>query len=185
MVAIPTLLSLLLTSTFIASAPSSATTEVQDPPPGNGRRIRPYGRPDLCVMVGNGYAAYGTAVNIAYCQSNEATWAPLQLWNVTNDSSGPIPLQSKIGDMCLSAGDNPVSGSSLTIDHCGNGQKQTWNYSAQNKIQLDSTDLCLDVKEGSGPINQNPYVIVKELQVWECTDDNNNQIFFELPYPNT
>lgn len=46
-------------------------------------------------------------------------------------------------------------------------------------------DLCLDVKEGSGPINQNPYVIVKELQVWECEDDNNNQIFFELPYPNT
>lgn len=41
--------------------------------------------------------------------------------------------------MCLSAGDNPVSGSSLTIDHCGNGQKQTWNYSAQNKLQLDST----------------------------------------------
>lgn len=41
--------------------------------------------------------------------------------------------------MCLSAGDDPVSGSSLTIDHCGNGQKQTWNYSAQNKIQLDST----------------------------------------------
>nr|KIR86642.1 hypothetical protein I308_02960 [Cryptococcus tetragattii IND107] len=154
MVAILTLLSLLLTSTFIASAPSSATTEVQDPPPGNGRRIRPI-------------------------------WAPLQLWNVSNDSNGPIPLQSKIGDMCLSAGDNPVSGSRLTIDHCGNGQKQTWNYSAQNKIQLDSTDLCLDVKEGSGPINQNPYVIVKELQVWECEDDNNNQIFFELPYPNT
>lgn len=23
-----------------------------------------YGRPDLCVMVGNGYAAYGTAVNM-------------------------------------------------------------------------------------------------------------------------
>lgn len=40
MVAILKLLSLLLTSTFIASAPSSATTEVQDPPPGNGRRIR-------------------------------------------------------------------------------------------------------------------------------------------------
>lgn len=49
---------------------------------------------------------------------------------------------------------------------------------------MSCLDLCLDVKEGSGQINQNPYVIVKELQVWECTDNNDNQIFFELPYPN-
>jgi hypothetical protein len=36
--------------------------EYQDPPFGNGRRLHPYGRGDLCVTVQNGYAGEGTNV---------------------------------------------------------------------------------------------------------------------------
>ncbi|WVN88852.1 uncharacterized protein L203_104066 [Cryptococcus depauperatus CBS 7841] len=154
---------------------------LQDPPPGNGRRLHPYGQSDLCVMVQKGYAAHNTDVAISVCPPNDDTWTESSLWNVANGSTGPISVQSKVGDFCLTVGENPTSGSRVFIDYCG-GQNQNWYYSDVNVLKLDGTNLCLDVVEGSGPSYSKPYGSEKDLQVWECVEGNTNQIFFETPY---
>ncbi|TYJ54649.1 hypothetical protein B9479_004683 [Cryptococcus floricola] len=166
------------TTTSSASTPiRSGTVYYDDLDSDYGRRIHPDSRGDLCVAVANGYAAYGASVNM---QPDNTTWSGLMAWNVTRDDpTGQISLQSKLDDMCLSAGANPTNGGAVNLQACG-GEGQKWHFAEYNAIELAGTNFCLDVKEGSGPINQNPYSIIEELQIWECSDNNDNQYFYQL-----
>ncbi|ODO09294.1 hypothetical protein I350_02894 [Cryptococcus amylolentus CBS 6273] len=125
-------------------------------------------------------ALIDTAFFSAYCQPDNTTWSDLMAWNVTRDDPpGQTSLQTKLDVMCLSAGANPTNGGPVHLQACGD-EGQKWHFAEYNAIELAGTDFCLDVKEGSGPINQNPYSIIEELQIWECSDNNDNQYFFQL-----
>ncbi|WWC67408.1 uncharacterized protein I206_101316 [Kwoniella pini CBS 10737] len=171
------------TTTQPGTSPSIPSGTVQvDKPNGKGRRIHPYGRPDLCVMVGNGVASVNQLVDIAYCLPDTSPYVGLQLWNITLGRSAHVYLQSH-SSLCLDAGQNPRDGTRLTTYSCGSANtRQSWLWDG-TALALDSRDpsqaleLCLDVELNSPRTPQKPYDRLERLQTWACVPGSHQQSF--------
>ncbi|OCF60256.1 hypothetical protein L486_02936 [Kwoniella mangroviensis CBS 10435] len=153
-----------------------------DHPVSEGRRIHPYGRPDLCVMVGNGAASVNQLVDIAYCLPNTSPYVDLQLWNITLNTPAHVFLQAH-PTLCLDAGQAPENGTRLTTYGCGSPYtRQNWLWDG-TALALDSRNpskalqLCLDVELNSPTTPQQPYDRLERLQIWTCFEGNRQQVF--------
>ncbi|WWC57488.1 uncharacterized protein I303_100020 [Kwoniella dejecticola CBS 10117] len=153
-----------------------------DKPNGKGRRIHPYGRQDLCVMVGNGVASVNQLVDIAYCLHDTSPYVGLQLWNITLGTSAHVFLPAH-PNLCLDAGQNPKNGSRLTTYGCGSpytGQSWFWDgttLALDSRNPSEALGLCLDVEYNSPRTPQKSYDRLKRLQIWKCFPGSHQQIF--------
>ncbi|WVQ64200.1 uncharacterized protein L199_002362 [Kwoniella botswanensis] len=153
-----------------------------DHPVSEGRRIHPYGRTDLCVMVGNGVASVNQLVDIAYCLPNTSPYVHLQLWNITLNTRAHVYLQAN-PTLCLDAGETPRNGTRLITYGCGSSyNRQNWLWDG-TILALDSRNpsealpLCLDVELNSPTTPQQPYDRLERLQTWTCFEGNRQQVF--------
>ncbi|WRT63112.1 uncharacterized protein IL334_000015 [Kwoniella shivajii] len=153
-----------------------------DPSAELGRRIHPYGRQDLCVMLGNGIAVAQQLVDIAYCVANNSPYASLQLWNITLNVPSLISLQSH-PNLCLNAGQTTKNGTRLVTSRCDTlNSRQKWLWDGTT-LYLDSPTpkeawrLCLDVEYNSTRTPQRPYDRLERLQMWGCVEGSHQQIF--------
>lgn len=81
--------------------------------------------------------------------------------------TGQVKLHSS-PTMCLDAGDNPANGSGLKIYDCLEVPQQQWTLE-NGVLALKSFNQCLDVRKESTPSYSKPYVSVKDLQTWACS----------------
>ncbi|WWD06444.1 hypothetical protein V865_004534 [Kwoniella europaea PYCC6329] len=153
-----------------------------DHPVSEGRRIHPYGRPDLCVMLGNGVASVNQLIDIAYCLPNTSPYVDLQLWNITLNTPARVFLQAH-PTLCLDAGQTPRNGTRLTTYGCGSPYtRQNWLWDG-TRLALDSRNpsealqLCLDVELNSSRTPQQPYDRLERLQIWTCFEGDRQQVF--------
>ncbi|WVW81160.1 hypothetical protein I302_103151 [Kwoniella bestiolae CBS 10118] len=176
--------------TIIATTPTTPGVQPSIPsgpvyvdhPISDGRRIHPYGRPDLCVMVGNGVASVNQLVDISYCLPDTSPYAHLQLWNISLNIPSRVSLQAH-PSLCLDAGQHPINGARLTTYGCGSSStRQNWLWDGTT-LALNSNNrseaytLCLDVELNSPRTPQQPYDRLERLQTWTCYEGNRQQIF--------
>ncbi|KAH6890203.1 carbohydrate-binding module family 13 protein, partial [Coprinopsis sp. MPI-PUGE-AT-0042] len=142
------------------------------PPPFPGVEIHPNGQPGKCVEVRGGVFANGTPVQIYDCNGTAA-----QKWVfVRNQVQAQIRLANT--NFCLDAGDNPFqpNGNKLKIWECyPTLTQQRWYIGDDSTIKLSDVrygqfGVCLDLTDGR---LDNTNV----LQTWECSINNNNQLW--------
>ncbi|RSH93220.1 hypothetical protein EHS25_007574 [Saitozyma podzolica] len=173
------------TTNYFPDIPTGTTYQDQ---PGDGRRIHPDGRSDLCLTVMGGQTTGAPNVEIAYCFSPTddytAPWSSLQQWNVTSPSTGQIKLQNT--QYCLDAGNDPQLGDYLELQPCGNNPEgnagQNWDWTSDSQLKT-ANSLCLAVQSDSHPLRYAPYGSQKLLYSFECrnsTPPDANEIFYLL-----
>ncbi|WWC86612.1 uncharacterized protein L201_001489 [Kwoniella dendrophila CBS 6074] len=145
---------------------------VYDDPPTGGKRLHPYQRPDIALTLDGGYLNLGRSAVIAYSQPTEGLFADAQLLNLTIGIN--LHISSAFDtNTCLDVVANPKNGDTTFFRNCN--LTTTWDWDG-SRLRLSNTDLCLDVRAESVRLNQ----ILKQLQVWECVENNTNQQFFTL-----
>ncbi|EIW84635.1 carbohydrate-binding module family 13 protein, partial [Coniophora puteana RWD-64-598 SS2] len=195
------------TTTATSSAPASTQTgvlpsiprgqEYQDPPPGNGRRIRPYGRGDLALTVQAGYPGIGTLVQLGYNFGNNDGFVELQLFNITSGGGfTELKLQNTTSfevdiPLCVDAGDENGAlnvGNELKLQKCNNSTTQSWDFSTHDYLSVGEK-YCMTIADLPYASTNKPYRPVLDVQLIECqlgsnSQPTNNETFFILPYPN-
>ncbi|KAJ8520470.1 hypothetical protein ONZ45_g2708 [Pleurotus djamor] len=147
-----------------SSAPPSSTTM---PPPTSTPKpfiqLHPNGNKSKCVDVRGGVVANGTPVQIYDCNGTGA-----QNWVV---QSGSTKVQLAGTNFCLDAGSAPANGIGMKIWTCfDNLPAQQWYYTGDLRVAVEGKGQCLDLTNGN-LANSN------QLQTWQCTDGNTNQIW--------
>ncbi|WWC85543.1 uncharacterized protein L201_000407 [Kwoniella dendrophila CBS 6074] len=156
-----------------------------------GKRIRSISNPDLCLTVQNGYAAYGTTVEMTSCSQGSGGYLDqFQYFSAVGPQRGQIKLISNSG-LCLDAGDQS-NGATITVNACDDSSDSqiftvgTTGTGDQPNLRLaigSSESQCLDVEKDSTPVQAKPYGSTKNLQAWEChalDDADAAQQYFEL-----
>ena len=144
-----------------------------------GRLIHPVGRNDLCLTVQNGYAGRGTRVAISYCFGEGGSFSDLQSWDVLDN--GLIQLHGVEYGLqgCVDAGDAPANGSGAKLWDCYAGLLQQ-NWSSDGSRFSLGNGQCLDVVKESGTVQAKPYGSVKDIQTWQCSDNNDPYQAFQF-----
>ncbi|WVW81808.1 hypothetical protein I302_103805 [Kwoniella bestiolae CBS 10118] len=156
-------------------------TPIPEPEPqptlGKGA-IKARGYEGLCVTVSGGSEDNGPTVDLSNCFEDTWPFAHLQRWQPLSGTTD-IDKLSLVSHphLCLSAGENPSNGGRLHLNACDGVATGQWERTRDGKYKLFGTNLCLDVKQESQLFPQKPYAIFKELQVWECSEGNTNQVF--------
>lgn len=108
------------------------------------------------------------------CSVNEQSQALTISRGETN-----VTFSFRYGEKCLTADGISHNGTPVSMQPCGSQQgfnnSQTWWYTEDNRIALKDQGLCLDVPNGNAFPGAN-------LQVWECTDNNDNQVWNTFSY---
>ncbi|KAF9529141.1 G-X-X-X-Q-X-W domain-containing protein [Crepidotus variabilis] len=127
-----------------------------------GVPVHPNFNPSKCLDVRGAVFADGTPVQIYDCNGTGA-----QSW-VLNKESTKVRVAGT--NFCLDAGSTPANAVGMKIWTCyDNLPAQQWFYTDDNRIALQN-GLCLDLPNGV-LANSN------QLQTWQCTDNNNNQVW--------
>ncbi|KAK4688940.1 hypothetical protein P7C73_g1169, partial [Tremellales sp. Uapishka_1] len=149
---------------------------------GQGRRIHPYNRADLCVTVMGATIVQASSVEITYCFANDDPNVQYQLWDLTPEFSGEIALSATTanGQYCLIGRTDPSDGDPISLDPCGTPYVLlNWTFESSGQLMIvDSNNQCLDVQLNSSPGNQSPYSSAQNLQSYDCTPGDTQQIFF-------
>ncbi|RDB19188.1 Endo-1,4-beta-xylanase A [Hypsizygus marmoreus] len=125
--------------------------------------LNPNGNKSKCADVRGAAFANGTPVQIYDCNNT-----PAQKWTI---SRGSTKVQLTGTNFCLDAGSTPGNGIGMKIWTCyDNLPAQAWYFTDDNRIALEGKGLCLDLPNGV-LTNSN------QLQTWQCTDNNNNQVW--------
>ncbi|KAF8960460.1 ricin B lectin domain-containing protein [Flammula alnicola] len=131
--------------------------------PTAGATIHPNFNTAKCMDVRGANFANGTPVQIYDCNGT-----PAQSWTIRR---GSTKVQVTGTNFCLDAGTNPANGIGLKIWQCyDNLPAQQWYYTEDNRIALEGQGFCTDLTNGI-QTNSN------QLQTWQCTDNNVNQIW--------
>ncbi|EKM79676.1 hypothetical protein AGABI1DRAFT_114159 [Agaricus bisporus var. burnettii JB137-S8] len=130
--------------------------------------LHPISSSEKCIDVRGAAFENGTAVQIFDCNDSDA-----QNWMIQRGVAGHIEVEGT--GFCLDAGSSPANGVGMKIWQCfDNLPAQQWTYNSENQIKLADKDFCLDLTDGnSGNSNQ--------LQIWECSTGNRNQVWLEGP----
>ncbi|GLB34535.1 putative G-X-X-X-Q-X-W domain-containing protein [Lyophyllum shimeji] len=137
------------------------------PPPGPVVTLHPNGNAGKCLDVRGAVYANGTPVQIYDCNGTGA-----QKWRLTR---GNTKVQVAGTNFCLDAGSAPASGVGLKIWTCyENLAAQSWYYTNDNRVALFNQGQCVDLTNGV-LTNSN------QVQTWQCTDNNTNQIWTGSP----
>ncbi|CAA7269993.1 unnamed protein product [Cyclocybe aegerita] len=132
-------------------------------PPNPGIAIHPNGNFLKCMDVRGAQFASGTAVQVYDCNDT-----PAQRWFITR---GSTKIQLAGTNFCLDAGESPANGVGLKIWQCyDNLPAQQWHYTDDNRIALEGQGQCTDLTNGL-------FTNGNQLQTWQCTDFNTNQIW--------
>ncbi|GLB36857.1 putative G-X-X-X-Q-X-W domain-containing protein [Lyophyllum shimeji] len=131
--------------------------------------LNPNNDTSLCLNVRGGVFADGTPVDVAACDLNAGF---LQQWTLF---SGSTKVQVHGTTYCLDAGSNPGNGVGMKIWTCyDNLPAQQWYFTNDSRIALENHGLCLDLTNGV-------HVPGNQVQTWQCTDNNNNQVWTYVP----
>lgn len=164
------------TQTWNTATFNGGTTPPPPPPPpsnSTGRLIYWNGDVTKVLTVSNGYVAQGTAVTISSVLGGDE--AKFQLWDI---SKGAGQIRVAGTNYCLDAGSAPGNGVGAKVWTCYDGlAAQNWFYTDDNHIALTGGSVCLDVKAESGPVKSKPYGSLKDVQEYQCSGGNPNQIF--------
>lgn len=164
-----------VTSTSVSATPTVISPGGGD---GSGLWIHPNGNTTECLTVANGAAGLNAEVVITGCFAPYPTdeFIGLQTWNIVQGSASTIQLAGT--NYCLDAGSTPGNGNDMKIYTCYPGlTQQTWYYTTDNHIALYNGNQCLDVKAESGTIQSEPYGSLKNVQTWQCSGPDVNQIW--------
>ncbi|KAF8966639.1 ricin B lectin domain-containing protein [Flammula alnicola] len=132
-------------------------------PANAGAEIHPNSDSAKCLDVRGANFANGTPVQIYDCNGTGA-----QKWFYVR---GSTKVQVAGTNFCLDAGSSPASGVGLKIWQCYDGlAAQQWYYTNDNRIALEGKGQCMDLTNGV-LANGN------QVQTWQCTDFNANQIW--------
>ncbi|KAF9041468.1 G-X-X-X-Q-X-W domain-containing protein [Panaeolus papilionaceus] len=147
------------TITFCPSGAFPTSTQL-------GRPINPNFSPSKCLDVRGAVYANGTPVQIYDCNNTGA-----QRWVIKR---GSTKVQVAGTNFCLDAGSAPASGVGMKIWQCYNNlAAQQWVFTEDNRIALQGQGQCLDLPNGV-MVNSN------QVQTWQCSDNNNNQVWSAL-----
>lgn len=91
------------------------------------------------------------------------------------EGTGQVKLHAK-PHLCLDAGDNPANGSGIKIYTCLDVPQQQWTLE-DGLLKLKSLNQCLDVEKESTQSYSKPYISLKDLQTWECSQPDVFQHF--------
>ncbi|KAF9041471.1 ricin B lectin domain-containing protein [Panaeolus papilionaceus] len=131
-----------------------------------GRPINFNFNPSKCLDVRGAVYANGTPVQIYDCNGTGA-----QRWVIKR---GSTKVQVAGKNFCLDAGSAPASGVGMKIWQCyDNLAAQKWSFTEDNRIALEGKGQCLDLPNGV-MVNSN------QVQTWQCSDNNNNQVWSAL-----
>ncbi|KAF8999269.1 ricin B lectin domain-containing protein [Cyathus striatus] len=118
---------------------------------------------DKCLDVRGAKLENGTPVQIYDCNGT-----PAQNWYINR---GSTKIQLANTNFCLDAGSNPGNGIGMKIWQCyDNLPAHQWWFTDDNRIALQGKGQCLDLRNGK-LTNGN------QVQTWQCTDFNTNQIW--------
>ncbi|KAJ9107967.1 hypothetical protein QFC20_003652 [Naganishia adeliensis] len=162
-----------------------ATTTPPPPPPppsGQGKTIRwTLNGQQKCLTVANGYLANGAALTINDCFDAGSTYFSLQQFVYTSGSTNirVAPNSLSTTDYCVDFGsDRGVNGVGLKIWQCYDGLPAQQLYiTGDNHIAVEGDNQCADVKAESQASQAKPYGSLKDVQSWQCSGGNPNQIF--------
>lgn len=131
---------------------------------------------NLCATVMGGTPGNGAVVALSTCLAPGTEYYGLQLFQQTSNNF----LQLAGTNFCLDAGVNPANGSGMKIWTCYDGLlQQTWSVNANRLISLGNNQ-CLDVTLESGRRDIKPYGSLKDLQTWQCSATDPQQLFVLL-----
>jgi hypothetical protein len=153
-------------------------TATYPPPPTapSSHLVHPNGDTTRCLTVNNGYAGVGTSVAIVGCGSaNDTNLRSLQTWNFVKQAESNIALNGTT--LNLDAGSNPGNGVGAKVWTALDVPQQKFYYTADNHIALYGGSVCLDVVAESGPTPTKPYGTLKDVQYWDCSGPDPNQIW--------
>lgn len=91
------------------------------------------------------------------------------------EGTGQVKLHAN-PSLCLDAGDNPANDSGLKIYDCLDVPQQQWTLEG-GFLKIKPLNLCLDVAKESTHSYSKPYVSLKDLQMWECSEPDVYQHF--------
>ncbi|KAJ9099002.1 hypothetical protein QFC20_005820 [Naganishia adeliensis] len=120
-------------------------------------------------------------VSSAECMADDNRWAYLQKFDYTRGSTKIKVAANQYAnkDFCLDLG--VVRGRDATNLHlyeCVDvPQQKFWITDAgDDHIALEGDNQCIDVKADSGFVQDSPYSSLKDVQSWQCSGGNGNQV---------
>jgi len=139
-------------------------------------RIHFNNNPCLCVVAGTAQStstfSNGLALTLQNC--NSASPDPGTQWAFSRGNTA-ITTQPG-GAFSFDSGNNPTSGTKLKIWQSYPGiPAQSWYYTADSRIALTGSGLCLDLPGGV----TTPGTV---LQLWKCSTGNTNQVWTLTDY---
>ncbi|KAJ9107966.1 hypothetical protein QFC20_003651 [Naganishia adeliensis] len=152
------------------------------PPTGQGKPIKwTLNGQQKCLTVTQGNLANGVALTINDCFDASSTFFALQQF-VYNQGSTKIRVARNslsATDYCVDFGSNRgVNGVGLKIWQCYDGLAAQQLYiTGDNHIAVEGDNQCADVRAESQATQAKPYGSHKDLQSWQCSGGNPNQIF--------
>lgn len=116
-----------------------------------------------------------------YCFPDNVNYAPFQQWIYTQGSTKirVAPNDRTDTEYCIDFGTNlGANGQSLKIWQCYDGLPQQQLYITDDAhIAVENgPGQCADVRAESGPEPVKPYGVQKQVQSWECSFGNPNQV---------
>ncbi|KAJ9104624.1 hypothetical protein QFC21_002122 [Naganishia friedmannii] len=169
----------------IVEGSGGGTTTPPPPPPPPASTGKPIkwvqdGK-ELCLTVGNGYFADGTSLTINSCFEPSSSYYAFQqfVYTAGNTKIQVAPNSLTKTNYCVDFGsDKGANGVMGKIWQCyDNLPAQNLWITGDNHIALTDSDQCLDVRAESGPGQTKPYGSLKDVQSWQCSGGNPNQIF--------
>ncbi|KAJ9098956.1 hypothetical protein QFC19_006180 [Naganishia cerealis] len=162
--------------------PPAQTTPASPPPSANtGKPIKwVQDGQEKCLTVSDGNFANGARLTINGCFGTDSPFYAMQqfVYNTGNTKIRVAPNSFTTTDYCVDFGsDRGVNGADVKIWQCYNDlpAQNLW-LTGDNHIAVTGDNQCLDVTAESGPTQSKPYGSLKDLQSWQCSGGNGNQV---------
>ncbi|KAJ9113188.1 hypothetical protein QFC22_006027 [Naganishia vaughanmartiniae] len=136
---------------------------------------------ELCLTVGNGAFSNGATLTINSCFEPSSDYYAFQqfVYNEGNTKIQVAPNNLTTTDYCVDFGsDRGVNGVGAKIWQCyPDLPAQNLWITGDAHISVTGDNQCMDVRAESAPGQNKPYGSLKDIQSWQCSGGNSNQIF--------
>jgi hypothetical protein len=114
------------------------------------------------------------------CFTENLSFFPFQQWVYSAGSTTIRTVPNNFTDIeyCLDFDTNlGANGQNLKIWQCYDGlPAQSLYVTNDNHIAVENGAQCVDVRAESSPVPTRPYGLRKEVQSWQCSGGNPNQV---------
>ncbi|KAJ9113194.1 hypothetical protein QFC22_006033 [Naganishia vaughanmartiniae] len=136
---------------------------------------------DVCLTVANGAFSNGAALTINSCFEPSSNYYAFQQFVYTEGATKVqvAPNSLTTTNYCVDFGsDRGVNGVGAKIWQCyDNVPAQNLYITGDAHLAVEGDNQCLDVRAESGPSQNKPYGSLKDVQSWQCSGGDANQIF--------